>query len=297
MKNWKQWTFMSAFLFMAGISSINAQDLIILLDGNVIEAKVTEISSSEIRYKRFDNQNGPTIVLPTANVLSIRYENGVVEKYNTAFLPEPAPAPGPAPLQAADIPMDAPTTAMDPDKLYWGFYAEPAGFALYGPSISTEWTKGKFNTLLNFRIGALGLLKDSDFGVGWVVNYFHPSRLGGFYVGGMLEYSTGKYEYWREGYRVSQWYWDEGHGYWDPNDGIYHEDSAPQQHETGYDVPSGYQKAQAHNFGIALSMGYKFVLSSGIYFRTGGYVGITFSNNKDGGGFLFRPELTFGYNF
>jgi len=295
MKNWKQWTFMSAFLFMAGISSINAQDLIILIDGNVIEAKVTEISPSEIRYKRFDNLNGPTIVIPTANVLSIRYENGVVENYNTAFLPEPAP--GPAPLQAADIPMDAPSPAMDPDKLYWGFYAEPSGFALYGPSISTEWTKGKFNTLLNFRIGVLGLLKDSDFGVGWVVNYFHPSRLGGFYVGGMLEYSTGKYEYWKEGYHVERGHYFYHQGSWNYPDGTYVPPNPPTWVDDSYDVPSGWKEARSHNFGIALSMGYKFVLSSGIYFRTGGYVGYTFSNNKDGGGFLFRPELTFGYNF
>jgi len=63
-------------IFLVGISSVCAQDLIILRDGNVIEAKVMEISPSEIRYKRFDNQDGPVIILPIINVLSIRYENG-----------------------------------------------------------------------------------------------------------------------------------------------------------------------------------------------------------------------------
>jgi len=57
---------------------IRAQDLIILRDGNIIEVKVMEISPTEIRYKRFDNLEGPTIVLPTLNVLSIRYERGML---------------------------------------------------------------------------------------------------------------------------------------------------------------------------------------------------------------------------
>ena len=37
-----------------GAFNVNAQDLIVLKDGN-IEAKVMEISQSEIRYKRPDN--------------------------------------------------------------------------------------------------------------------------------------------------------------------------------------------------------------------------------------------------
>jgi hypothetical protein len=72
-------------LFLAvGICSLAAQDLIILKDGNVIEAKVTEISPSEIRYKRIGHLDGPTIVVPASNVLSIRYENGTVDIINAS---------------------------------------------------------------------------------------------------------------------------------------------------------------------------------------------------------------------
>jgi hypothetical protein len=271
-------------LFFAGVFPIYAQDLIILTDGNIIEAKVLEISPSEIRYKRFDNLDGPTIILPVAGVLSIRYENGTVETFNTA--PEPAPAQTVRPN----------TPVMDPDKLYVGIFAEPSGFAMYGPSLAVEFTKGSFNTLINFRIGALGLLKDSDFGAGVALNYFFPSRIGGFYLGGMIEYSTGKYEYWRESYHVYDWRWNEGDGYWDDN-GYWKETISPGRVDNGYDEPAGMEEDQAHNFGIALSAGYKFVLSFGMYFRAGGYVGYTFSTNENGGGFLFRPEVTVGYNF
>ena len=55
----KQFYFFAAvFLFVGGLFAVNAQDIIVLKDGNMIEAKVTEISSSEIRYKRFDNLDG-----------------------------------------------------------------------------------------------------------------------------------------------------------------------------------------------------------------------------------------------
>jgi hypothetical protein len=69
-------------LFMIGLFYINAQDLIILKDGTVIEAKVMEIHPSEIRYKRFDNLNGPMIIMPADRALSIRYENGIVDIIN-----------------------------------------------------------------------------------------------------------------------------------------------------------------------------------------------------------------------
>ena len=62
-----------------GISSAVAQDLIIMRDGNVIEARVTEISPTEIRYKRYAHLDGPTIVIAASQVLSIRYENGTSE--------------------------------------------------------------------------------------------------------------------------------------------------------------------------------------------------------------------------
>ena len=74
--------------FLSGIFSAVAQDLIILRNGSIIEARITEISPTEIRYKRFDHLDGPTIVILAADVLSIRYENGRVETINAVTLTE-----------------------------------------------------------------------------------------------------------------------------------------------------------------------------------------------------------------
>jgi len=70
----------------------SAQDLIILRDGNVIDAKVTEITPSEIKYKRANHLDGPTIAIPLAGVLSVRYANGKIDVFNAAAGTAPAAA-------------------------------------------------------------------------------------------------------------------------------------------------------------------------------------------------------------
>ncbi|MEZ5174517.1 MAG: hypothetical protein R2850_13680 [Bacteroidia bacterium] len=53
-----------------------AQDVITKMNGEEIKAKILEISPSEIKYKRFDYQQGPTIILPTSDVFMVKYPNG-----------------------------------------------------------------------------------------------------------------------------------------------------------------------------------------------------------------------------
>jgi len=74
----------SVFLVLGGVFSVDAQDLIVLRDGNMIEAKVMEIHPTDIRYKRSDNLNGPLIIIPIDRVLSIKYENGSLEIINAS---------------------------------------------------------------------------------------------------------------------------------------------------------------------------------------------------------------------
>ena len=63
-------------------TSICAQDIIVTLDARKIEAKISEVSKSEIRYKEFDNLDGPTFVMETKEISSIIYSNGKVVVYN-----------------------------------------------------------------------------------------------------------------------------------------------------------------------------------------------------------------------
>ena len=79
----KRTIFIVVLLILGGIFSLSAQDIIVLRDGSMIDANVVEISPTEIRYKRFSHLDGPTIVVLVSDVLSIRYENGTVEVFNT----------------------------------------------------------------------------------------------------------------------------------------------------------------------------------------------------------------------
>lgn len=75
------------FLLLAAISmGIYAQDFIVTKDAKKIEAIILEVSKSEIKYKEFDNQEGPTFILDVEDITSVTYSNGKVVLYS-----QPAP--------------------------------------------------------------------------------------------------------------------------------------------------------------------------------------------------------------
>ena len=66
---------------LCGVLTAAAQDLIVKTDATKVEAKVTEITPDAVRYKRFSNPDGPTYVLPVADIDYIQYANGEKEYY------------------------------------------------------------------------------------------------------------------------------------------------------------------------------------------------------------------------
>lgn len=58
-----------------------AQDIIVTNKAERIEALITEVSPTEIRYKKWDYQNGPTFVVPVNELNSIIYGNGDVQLF------------------------------------------------------------------------------------------------------------------------------------------------------------------------------------------------------------------------
>ena len=61
---------------LAGSMTMFAQDIIIRNNGAEIQAIVSEVGVDYIRYKRFDNQTGPTYRLNKSEISMIRYEDG-----------------------------------------------------------------------------------------------------------------------------------------------------------------------------------------------------------------------------
>jgi hypothetical protein len=172
----KQWYILAAVFLWAGICPVTAQDLIVLKDGSMIEAKVIEISPTEIRYNRFEHLDGPVCVVPAVDVFSIKYENGRTELINA----DP-------PAKQESVPEERhKRSTMDPDKFYFGVNGNPGATLLYGTSFCIEFGKDWFNTEINLIFPSLGgLVYDIDKGFGFLatLNYFWHSRIGGAYLG------------------------------------------------------------------------------------------------------------------
>lgn len=75
------------------IMTASAQDLITKADDTTIQAKVTEITESVIKYHRFDNLNGPIYTLPISSVKSIKFENGSTETFIQQSIKNNTPTP------------------------------------------------------------------------------------------------------------------------------------------------------------------------------------------------------------
>ena len=70
-------------LFLVSLVA-KSQDIIIKKNGDEIKAKVLEIAVNEIKYKRYDFQDGPVYTIAKTDVILVRYENGMNEIINTS---------------------------------------------------------------------------------------------------------------------------------------------------------------------------------------------------------------------
>ena len=58
-----------------------AQDVIVKHDGSVILSKVIKVGTTEVEYKKFTNQGGPTYSILKTDIQAINYENGEMDKF------------------------------------------------------------------------------------------------------------------------------------------------------------------------------------------------------------------------
>jgi hypothetical protein len=72
------------FLVLAS-ATVQAQDKIFRKNGKVVEAKVIEIGTSEIKYRIYGQDDGPIYVLEKDRITRIQFENGTVEKITPDF--------------------------------------------------------------------------------------------------------------------------------------------------------------------------------------------------------------------
>jgi len=66
----------SVILFYAMCNSLFAQDVLLLKSGEELKVIVNEISTNVIKYKKFENPDGPIYVIEKVKVVMITYKNG-----------------------------------------------------------------------------------------------------------------------------------------------------------------------------------------------------------------------------
>ncbi len=76
-------------IFIAIATTTSAQEIIFKRDGGKDTVKVLEITPTEIIYKKFKRQNGPTYRINKADVVLIEHEDGEVEVIEAPPAPPP----------------------------------------------------------------------------------------------------------------------------------------------------------------------------------------------------------------
>ena len=69
-------------LFVCSSNIIKAQDTLSMRSGENILVKVIEVGTSEVKYKKLDNLNGPVFSMLKSDLLMIKYENGTKEDFS-----------------------------------------------------------------------------------------------------------------------------------------------------------------------------------------------------------------------
>ncbi len=78
-------TLRTAILFFLTVffTQVKAQDTIVKRNGTKIIIKIVEVSSTEIKYKFLDYQEGPLFVIPKWELNSVTYGNGTKELFDS----------------------------------------------------------------------------------------------------------------------------------------------------------------------------------------------------------------------
>lgn len=72
----------SVILIILACVTASAQDIIVTKDSERIDAKILEVSDTEVSYKKAGYVEGPTFVMKTSEISSIIYSNGDVQTFN-----------------------------------------------------------------------------------------------------------------------------------------------------------------------------------------------------------------------
>ena len=174
--------FIIALFCFSFIISTHAQDKIMFIDGTEILSKVIEINNTEIKYKLFDNQDGPTIITLKKNIFIIKYENGTKEVFTENLIKD-----SPKNIQV-ETKLNTNYSIKKGNKIIDAFYG--VTFNNYGTSTSINYWPTPHNITNRYCVGgALEYLVNDKIGIGAEITYRELSGSGDDYRYDSLHYN------------------------------------------------------------------------------------------------------------
>jgi len=124
------------YLLTAYSGFLFSQDIIVKKNGDQTQAKVTEVTETQIKYKTWDNLDGPVYSISTSAVSEIKYQNGKTDVFSNSNPPPqtrsvtPQTPTGRAPKYKGEIIGGSIMTALGPICLIPGAILVIAGVGL-----------------------------------------------------------------------------------------------------------------------------------------------------------------------
>ena len=236
----------------------SAQDVITLKSGDEIQAKVTEVGQTEVKYKRFDNPDGPTYTVNKSDIFMVKYQNGQKDVFK-----DEQPAQNNVSTSKEN----------DDDGEFWelhywtnqriagiSLFADLGGFGFTGPRAGLEFRYRRFWANAFYKYGSIGAMNSvyldsyrtddppqglKGNGVGFTVKFLFPFKNSNsaMHIGVINEW--GFYSCYFDGFYDGE------------------------QFHLDWDVDVG---------STGLGLGYSYHIDKGFYFTLGGYFGVSVFN-------------------
>ena len=173
----------TAFILLMAVTA-PAQDIIVKTDKSELKVRVLEILSSDVKYKRWDMQDGPTYTIGKTDIFMIIYQNGEREVFDEVPVNSPVNSPG-------TTPEETPTTAIIESAA-----SKAVGLSEYQFTRETDRGIGSIGVVLNSigvtMIPTIHLLRDEFVGktnaaISWGLHLNgHYTEAGGVEVSNLL---------------------------------------------------------------------------------------------------------------
>ncbi len=118
--------FIFTILFLATLCA-HGQDIITKKSGEDVVSKVLEITLNEVKYKKWDNQDGPLISISKSEILMIRYQNGTKDIFKEQAI---------TPMSAMGEPENFKAGQQDAIQYYKGYKGAATGTLATGLVLS-----------------------------------------------------------------------------------------------------------------------------------------------------------------